>query len=95
MPFDKGNKPLSHRQKGSKNKRTIQWEAFSEYCLDGGLEKFQEELNKLDGRDFVNAFISLLEFHKPKLARTQITGADDKKLEITVKHVGTTSKSSV
>ncbi len=67
--FEKGNKG---KPKGAVNKRTVQWEAFSEYCLNGGLQRFEQELNALEGKDFVNAFTTLLEFHKPKLARTQV-----------------------
>lgn len=59
------------RSKGSRNTKTEQWEIFADYCLNGGLERFQQELNSLKGEKYVNAFIGLLEFHKPKLARTQ------------------------
>ncbi len=40
------------------------------------------EMNKLKGKDFVVNFLSLLEYHKPKLARTEMTGKDGKDLEI-------------
>ena len=46
MPFQEGNK-LGGRKEGSKNKKTAQWETFSEYCLNGGLERFEQELNSL------------------------------------------------
>lgn len=67
-PFEKGN---PGKPKGARNGKTEQWEKFSEYCLNGGLERFEQELNSLKGEKYVNAFVSLLEFHKPKLARTQ------------------------
>jgi hypothetical protein len=73
-PFEKGN---SGRLPGVKNKRTVQWETFSKYCLEGGLKRFEEELNKLEGKEFVAAFTTLLEFHKPKLARTELSGGID------------------
>lgn len=69
--FEEGN---PGKPKGAKNKKTKQWEVFSTYCLNGGLIKFQEELNKLDGKDYVNAFTNLLEFHKPKLQRGEVVG---------------------
>lgn len=68
--FEKGNKIGKGRGKGSQNKKTETWEAFSAFCLDGGLQKFKTELNRLEKKDYVNAFLTLLEFHKPKLART-------------------------
>jgi len=71
MGFQKGNK-LAGRRENIPNKRTEQWEVFSQYCLNGGLERFEQELNTLEGKDFVNAFTLLLEFHKPKLARTDV-----------------------
>lgn len=72
MAAPKGNKFAGSR-KGIPNKKTEQWEAFVAYCMNGGLEKFQEELDKLEGKEYVNAFTNLLEFHKPKLARTETT----------------------
>jgi hypothetical protein len=57
---------------GIKNSKTLQWEMFCEYCMNGGLKRYQEELDKLEGEKFVNAFHNLLEFHQPKLARTEI-----------------------
>ncbi len=69
MPFKKGDKKIKGREKGTKNKKTEQWETFSQYCLNSGLAKFEKELNKLEGSAFVNAFTNLLEFHKPKLSR--------------------------
>ena len=71
MAAPKGNKFSKGRTKGVVNKRTEQWETFSKYCLEGGLAKFERELNTLEGKEFVNAFTLLLEFHKPKLARTE------------------------
>lgn len=70
MAAPKGHKFAGNR-KGIPNKKTVQWEAFSEYCLNGGLKRFEQELNSLEGKDYVNAFTALLEFHKPKLARTE------------------------
>ena len=82
-----GNKFSPGRGKGIKGKKTIQWEVFSAYCLNGGLQKFKKELTALKGREFVESFIKLLEFHKPKLARTELTDKDGAKLfpEINVK----------
>lgn len=85
MAAKKGNKHAGSR-KGIPNKKTAQWEAFSEYCLNGGLERFERELNTLKGKDYVNAFITLLEFHKPKLARTEMKheGEVTQKVEIQI-----------
>lgn len=73
MAAPKGNKFAGSR-KGIPNKRTQQWETFAEYCMQGGLKKFQTELSKLAGEKYVYAFMNLLEFHKPKLTRTELKG---------------------
>ena len=91
MPFKKGHKLGKGRVTGVPNKRTAQWQVFTEHCLSGGLERFQSELDKLEKKDYVNAFLTLLEFHKPKLARTEITGDDGedlipKKITIEIVH---------
>lgn len=75
MAAPKGNKFAGSR-KGIKNKKTEQWEAFAAYCMNGGLVKLEQELNKLEGKDYAMAFTNLMEFHKPKLARTELTGLD-------------------
>lgn len=54
---------------GAKSKKTLQWEYFAEYCLSEGLNKFRQELAKLEKKDYVNAYLNLMEFFKPKLSR--------------------------
>lgn len=83
MAAPKGHKKYGGRAKGAPNKRTEQWEQFVEYCMNGGLEKFQTEMEKLTGKDYVSAFANLLEFHKPKLTRSTLVG--DKENPVTVK----------
>ena len=83
MKFEKGNK-LGGRKEGSLNKKTEQWEIFAEYCMNGGLERFERELNTLEGKDFVNSFLSLLEYHKHKLARTDVNTTGETKIKITI-----------
>lgn len=78
-PFPKGNK-LAGSRKGKKNKRTEQWELFSKYMMGAGLERFQQELDKLKEEKFVHAMISMMEFFKPRLARTELTDKDGKPL---------------
>jgi len=72
MPFKEGRKKTGGRTKGAVNKKTAQWEAFAEYCVNGGLKRFEQELNSLEGKDYVNSFLNLLEYHKPKLQRTEV-----------------------
>lgn len=77
MPAPKGHCFNKKGRPGAKGKKTLQWEIFSEYMLGGGLEKFQRELNSLEGTKFVNSMIDLMEFFKPKLARVVDKNGDD------------------
>ena len=81
MPFEKGHKKIGGRKEGSTNKKTAQWETFAEYCLNGGLERFEQELNSLEGKQFVDAFLTLLEYHKPKLSRTELKHEGDMQIK--------------
>ena len=72
------------RPAGSKNLKTEEWLLFRDHCLTGGIQRFQEEMNKLHGRDYAEMFLKLLEFHKPKLARQELTGDAGGPLTITV-----------
>lgn len=59
------------RPKGSKNQKTEQWEKFSDWFLTQGMKKLESEMNKLEGKDFVMTVKDMLEYFKPKLARTE------------------------
>lgn len=63
--FNPNGRPI-----GAKSKKTLQWEYFAEYCLNEGLDKFCQELVKLEKKDYVNAYLHLMEFFKPKLSRS-------------------------
>lgn len=72
--YKPGHKKMGGRQLGTPNKKTEQWELFTRYLLEGGLQKLEQELMALSGKDYVNAMVNLLEYHKPKLNRSEMTG---------------------
>jgi hypothetical protein len=74
MAAPKGHEKIGGRQPGGKNKNTLILETFAQTIVEGGMERFQQELNKLSGKDYINAYMTLFEFVKPKLARTEIKG---------------------
>lgn len=80
MAAAKGNSYSPGRPKGSKNERTEQWEQFSEWMMEAGLERFQREIETLEGEKFVQVVKDLMEFFKPKLARQEQTGPGGKDL---------------
>jgi hypothetical protein len=64
------------RAKGSVTKKTAIVQSFTDTMLSGGADKFKRELMKLKGRDYVNAFMTLLEYSLPKKQRMEHTDAD-------------------
>ncbi|HMT02718.1 MAG: hypothetical protein BWY74_04062 [Firmicutes bacterium ADurb.Bin419] len=73
--FKKGERNTG-RQKGTKNKNTLVIETFAKTIVEGGMDKFQNELNSLTGKPYIEAYMTLFEYVKPKLARTEHTGKD-------------------
>lgn len=84
MAFEKGKPKTGGKAVGSKNKKTLVLDTFANAIVDGGMERFQTELSKLEGRDYVNSFLQLFEYVKPKLSRMEMK-AD---VKATVKKVG-------
>lgn len=62
------------RPPNAKNKKTLILSTFAQTIVEGGMERFKKELNSLKGKYYVDAFITLLEYVIPKLARTEVTG---------------------
>jgi hypothetical protein len=84
MAFEKGKEKTGGKAKGSKNKKTLILDSFANTIVDGGMEKFQTELTKMEGREYVNAFLQLFEYVKPKLSRMEMKA----EVKATVKKVG-------
>ena len=78
----KGHKKIGGRKKGTRNIKTDQWKMFVKYCMGEGMEKFRTELNKLQGAQFIQRFTDLLEYHKPKLQRSELAGDPNNPIHI-------------
>lgn len=50
------------------------WDALCQYIKTEGSDKLQQEMAKLNGKDYVNALSALIEYVKPKLNRTTVDG---------------------
>lgn len=74
MPFQKNNKLSPGRSKGSTNVRVQEWKQFAQWIVNQGMEDFHQELSGLKGKDFVYAVIAMMEYFKPKLSRTTVSG---------------------
>ena len=83
MPFEKGNK-LGGRKEGAKGEKTKQWEALGESITTKHTERFNKILSECDDKTFVQHYQNILEFFKPKLQRTELTGEDNGAITIKV-----------
>lgn len=77
-PFEKGN---SGKPKGAVSEKTKILNTFAQATIEGGIDRFNEELAKLQGEKYVNAFLTLLEYVRPKLARVTNVGDPENPLE--------------
>lgn len=91
MKFEKGKPPPpnSGRPKGSPNKTTIEVrEAIAQIAQQnvGAVHKWLAEID--DPAKRLDLYLRLLEYHVPKLARTEVSGMDGQPLEIRVVKFG-------
>ena len=91
MAAPKGNTFGKGRPKGAKNTRTEQWEEFSAWFLTEGMSKLEREMAMLEGKDYIVTVKDLLEYFKPKLARTELAGDSENPIQsnVTVEFVAT------
>ena len=66
--FRKGN---PGKQKGTISKKSKEWEALGKFITGGEAKRFKEEMAKLNGKDFINSYMQVLEYFQPKLQRTE------------------------
>jgi hypothetical protein len=73
--FEKGvsGNPLG-KPKGVVSHKRLVLENFVNIIVEEGTERFNQELNSLEGKDFVQSYLTLLEYARPKLARTTLEG---------------------
>jgi hypothetical protein len=75
MAFVKGSSGNSlGKIPGTLSKKTLVLKSFTETIVDGGMERFEEELSKLKGKQYVDAFLALLEYVQPRLQRSEVIG---------------------
>lgn len=82
MPFKKGDKPKGHRAPGVPNKATADARAAIALFVDTNASRLQGWLDSIasdpkKGPEVAyRCVLDLLEYHVPKLARTELTGKD-------------------
>lgn len=83
MPFEKGNKLGPGRPKGLVNEATLRGrEAIGRFVDQNAsrLEGWLDRVAKEDPAEAFKLFQSVVEYHIPKLARSEMTGRDGKDL---------------
>ena len=93
MPKGHTNNPEG-RPKGSKNERTIQWKKLADAITGECAERFKEELFALEGKEFVQYYIQVLNYFKPKYQSTELKADKDTSIKVVYesKPVSTTSE---
>ena len=88
MKFEKGHTKIkgSGIKKGEKQKKTLAWEAIGEYIVNEGAERLIDILAKSNDKEFIYNYTTLLEYFKPKLARSEIKGEFETGITINLKH---------
>lgn len=79
------------RQKGVKNKITVEIKEKLKLILEGNFDKLQTELNHLNGKAFIDSYIRLLDFIVPKAKEEEIT-SEVPKLSITLNGINGKTK---
>lgn len=80
MPKPKGSPKIGGRAKGTPNKATAQAREAIAAFVDGNSERLQGWLDQIAETDGPKAafqcLMDVMEYHVPKLARTELTGKD-------------------
>lgn len=90
-PTPKGREKTGGRQKGVPNKQKALIRVFCSYLVEDGYDKFKEELNSLNGKDYVFAFIQLAKLFSTDISRDL---ANKKLLELFEKELSMTQKTT-
>jgi len=72
-------KKTGGKVKGSKNLKSIQWEELGHSLLTNHSGRANQILATCDDEMFLDNYTKLMEYFKPKLARTEVTGKDGEK----------------
>ena len=72
MPFDKGHEKIGGRPKGSPNKLTSDLKTRIAQIVENGFEAIETDLEALEAKDRVNAYLKFLEYLLPRQRETRI-----------------------
>ena len=84
--YGKGN---VGKPRGIREQKIEAWNNFSDFCLTSGLRQFQEAMQQLPPAVYTDRFIKILEFHKPRLQRNEVTTNGKPTILLSFPNVGT------
>ena len=95
MPFKKGNQ-WAKLKKGTKSRKIKEWEYMGAKIIGEATTAYLDSLEKLFAGETLKAeelaamdrYEKILEYFKPKLARSELVGDKNKPLEISVTNYG-------
>ena len=76
MAFEKGKPKTGGRKKGVKNVATTTTKRLISNLLKEKFSKFVFEMGELQGKEFVTAYLKLIEYEMPKAAKQTISFKD-------------------
>lgn len=79
-----GKRKGAGRKTGSKSKKVKHWEELGQFVLEEGATKYMKYLKKLEPKDYMSRFESILEYFQPKLSRSEVDNKGEQTL--TIKH---------
>ena len=85
MPFKPGKSGNpTGRPNGAKSEKTLQWEALGEALLTKHSERANKILKTMPDDKFLDNYGKLLEYFKPKQARTEIKQEGTQQVEVII-----------
>jgi hypothetical protein len=72
------------KPKGTLSTKTKGWELLKETITTGLTDKFMEEMEKLEGTAYINAYLNVMEYFKPKLSRQETLNTNIEMDRVTV-----------
>jgi len=85
MPFEKGREKTGGKTVGTKNTKTVEWEALGDAIATKHAARFNNIMENANDEQFLRYYTLIVEHFKPKLSRTENKSAV--KEEITVRYV--------
>ena len=100
LPKGKTNNPKG-RPVGIRSEKSVQWDIIKDAILTTHTDRANRILATMDDDKFIDIYIKMLEYFKPKLARSENTNTNDTSVSIVVnwdndqKFIHTTSKAAL